>query len=158
MFQAFNFFNWSSWHFSKLLLTSCNSSSCSFQSKTCICSTRHVRHTFLIFELFHIFLASAQRVWSNQDVGVEQMNFEQMTHLLCVRWLFLIMLKMLLKIIFVLLDLPWFLFCSFFGIIVYPWYVLHQHGNYNTEVIRLSICFLADVSALPKTINIIWNL
>ncbi len=38
MFQTFNFFNSSSWHFSMFLWSSCNSSSWSFWSKTCICS------------------------------------------------------------------------------------------------------------------------
>jgi hypothetical protein len=69
MFQTFNA---SSWHFSMFLLSSCYSSSCTFWSKTCICSTRHVRHTFLIFEQIQIFLSSAQTVSSNRDFGVEQ--------------------------------------------------------------------------------------
>ncbi len=50
----------------------CYSSSCSFWSKTCICLTRHLRHTFLIFKQFHIFLSSAWTVSSSQDFGVEQ--------------------------------------------------------------------------------------
>jgi hypothetical protein len=54
------------------LSSSCYSSSCTFWSKTCICSTRHVRHTFLIFEQIHIFLSSARTVSSNRDFGVEQ--------------------------------------------------------------------------------------
>ena len=68
-----------SWLFLNLLSSRCNLSSCSFWSKTCICLTRHVRHTFLIFNQFHIFLSSARTVLSSQDFGVEQMNFEQMT-------------------------------------------------------------------------------
>ncbi len=62
----------SSWQFFNLLSSRCNSSSCSFWSKTCICSTGHVRHTFLIFEQFYIFLSSAQTVSSSRDFGVEQ--------------------------------------------------------------------------------------
>ena len=74
----------SSWHFSNLLLSSCNSSSYSFLSKKCICSTRHVRHTFLIFEQIHIFLSSAWTVSRSffEQMTFEQMTFEQMTLLL----------------------------------------------------------------------------
>jgi hypothetical protein len=55
-----------------ILSSSCYSSSCTFWSKKCICSTRHLRHTFLIFEQIDIFLSSARTVSSSLDFGVEQ--------------------------------------------------------------------------------------
>ncbi len=73
------FYNSSSWHLSMLLSSSCNSSSCSFWSKTRICS----KWRFFDFRAVFIFLTSARTVSSSRDFGVkqfyEQMNFEQLT-------------------------------------------------------------------------------